>query len=356
MENDVYDNQSTRPGRVVYLDYLRVFAILAVIVIHVSAQNWYAVDMRSADWQIFNIYDSIARWAVPLFVMVSGSLFLGRRLEMEQIYFKYILRLATAFICWAGVYAIVAGGGKKQIILNTIAGGKDHMWFIPMMIGLYICIPIIQKITESEGITRYFLIISAVFSFLLPQIVTMVSDFGSELFKEVAWAFDADLVSMEFFFVRGYPFYFVLGYYLYHTRLDKKCRYIVYGFGALGFLLTILLTSLASIKMQEPTGRYYDYFALNVLLESVAVFIWFQYHRFEKTSINGIMEKLSKYSFGAYLVHFLIIQLLEQKVGVNTLSIQPIVSVPLISCIVFLASFSISFVLNHVPFLKRYIV
>ena len=59
-------------GMIHYLDCLRVVAIISVIIIHVSAQNWYTTDVSSFAWQFFNLTDSLVRWAVPLFVMISG--------------------------------------------------------------------------------------------------------------------------------------------------------------------------------------------------------------------------------------------------------------------------------------------
>lgn len=59
-------------GRIYYLDCLRVVAIISVIIIYVSAQNWYTTDVSSFAWQFFNLTDSLVRWAVPLFVMISG--------------------------------------------------------------------------------------------------------------------------------------------------------------------------------------------------------------------------------------------------------------------------------------------
>lgn len=49
-----------------------------------------------------------------------------------------------------------------------------------MIAGIYICLPIIKKISEDDKISNYFLIISFVFWFLLPQISQLVNDFGNE--------------------------------------------------------------------------------------------------------------------------------------------------------------------------------
>lgn len=61
--------------RITYLDYLKVFATFAVIILHVVAQNWYITDVNSFGWKTLNVYSSMVRWAVPVFVMISGSLF-----------------------------------------------------------------------------------------------------------------------------------------------------------------------------------------------------------------------------------------------------------------------------------------
>ena len=80
--------------RLPYLDYLRVMAAAAVIMIHVSAQNWDNVPVMSSDWIIFNLYNSLAQWAVPMFLMLSGALMLdpGKPFQIRTLYRKNILR------------------------------------------------------------------------------------------------------------------------------------------------------------------------------------------------------------------------------------------------------------------------
>ena len=71
-------------GRIHYLDCLRVVAIISVIIIHVSAQNWYTTDVSSFAWQFFNLTDSLVRWAVPLFCN-------DQRCRCPRISFKHSL-------------------------------------------------------------------------------------------------------------------------------------------------------------------------------------------------------------------------------------------------------------------------
>ena len=66
--------------RKTYCDYLRLIATFAAVVLHVAASNWYSTDVNGLEWQSFNFYDSVVRWGVPIFVMISGSLFLSREI------------------------------------------------------------------------------------------------------------------------------------------------------------------------------------------------------------------------------------------------------------------------------------
>ena len=71
--------QTKTNGRILYFDFLRIFATLSVMVLHVTAQNWHGTSVSSFEWQTFNFFNSIVRWGVPIFVMISGALFLNER-------------------------------------------------------------------------------------------------------------------------------------------------------------------------------------------------------------------------------------------------------------------------------------
>ena len=52
---------------------------------------------NSLEWKVFNFFESIVRWSVPIFVMISGSLFLGREIPLRKMYSKYIFRMVIFF-------------------------------------------------------------------------------------------------------------------------------------------------------------------------------------------------------------------------------------------------------------------
>ena len=134
--------------RKTYCDYLRLIATFAAVVLHVAASNWYSTDVNGLEWQSFNFYDSVVRWGVPIFVMISGSLFLSREISIRKIYSKYILRMVIAFLTWSIFYALMTPeyfengmlyGIKTHI--DAMVSGHYHMWFVLMIIGIYMCIP-----------------------------------------------------------------------------------------------------------------------------------------------------------------------------------------------------------------------
>ena len=344
-----------KTDRIIYFDYLRVAAIFAIIMVHVSAQNWNAVDVNSLKWQVFNCYDGLLRWGSSNFVMISGALFLSRNIPLNKIYSKYVLRLVIAFLVWSFIYSLFEKGPiVNRIVL--IVQGHYHMWFILMIIGLYICLPFISLFTQNNNRIRYYLLLWLIFAFLIPEVVLLVGDFGSETVKQIVNAANKSVAYMKMNLVIGYAGYFVLGYYLNNITLERKFRIVIYVLGLFGFLSTIGLSSIVSIKTQDYCSQYYSPFTVNVLLEVIAVYTWFKYRDYKRNRLNRFFQKLAKYSFGAYLIHPLIIEQLDKHLGLNTLSFNPAFSVICIGVFVFIVSFGISALLNQIPVVKKYLV
>lgn len=57
------------------MDLLRILASLMVVFIHVSAHNFINTPIKSIEWLSYDMYDSILRSAVPIFLMISGVFF-----------------------------------------------------------------------------------------------------------------------------------------------------------------------------------------------------------------------------------------------------------------------------------------
>lgn len=342
--------------RKIYFDFLRIFATFAVIILHVSAQNWHTTDINSFEWNIFNFYDSIVRWGVPIFVMISGALFLNKNQSIKKIYTKNILRIIIAFIFWSLIYTVLFSKGLsiKTMIINFFEG-YYHMWFLFMIVGLYMITPFVKKIIENELLIKYFIILSLIFCIIIPQAISIIS----VEFSYLGYLIQELVDKINLHMVLGYTLYYILGYYLDKININKKTFKLICFFGLIGFIATIILSILITKYTQEANILFYGNFTINVLLEAIFIFVIFKkyFEKIElKTRTKNVLYKLSKYSFGAYLVHIALINFLDTLLNLNTLTFNSFISVPVISIVVFFISFCISAIINHIPILNKYIV
>lgn len=349
---------ATQKTRTEYFDYLRVIATFFVVFAHVTCEVWYTTDIASVDWMILNIFDSSAKWAVAAFVMISGALFLGGNPTIKKIFTKNISRMLTAFLFWSVLYAIVDAifyGFEPLYFIMQIISGHYHMWFIFMITGVYLAIPFLKKISEDFDLTKYFLILFVVFAVAIPFFIDVLAVFSPSL----SITANALVSQMQYTFTLGYVGYFLAGYYYNKIELSKKATTIIYALGILGFVLTVVLTAWLSTVKQQPLDTFYQPFALNLFFMSIAVFL------FAKNHMNHIpasekqkkfVRDLSKYSFGVYLVHVLIIEIMDVVFHVDFMFTTPLISIPLISIFITVLSFVISYGISRIPVLKNYII
>ena len=91
--------------RNVSYDLLRICAAVMVVLLHIAASNWYSVSPDKAEWVAMNLYDSMARSAVPLFFMLSGAFFIEERYYIKRIVyekdspFRYNMGRVVIFVC-----------------------------------------------------------------------------------------------------------------------------------------------------------------------------------------------------------------------------------------------------------------
>ncbi len=351
--------------RIDYLNYLKVLATLGVIIIHLIGEFWVNTNTRSFGWNVANFFESLTRGSVPIFVMISGALFLSRDLSIEKLYKKYILRLVVAYVLWSAFYAVAFPVGKAivvdgfvpeyKVIISNFIGGWYHMWFIPMIIGLYMCVPLIRLIVKSERITGYFLVLSFIFTLALPWIVSLAEDFAGEIIFEHINLLNGLVSYMTMDHVRGYTFYFVLGHWINNASFNRQQRTWIYILGVFGFAVSLVLSSAVAWKTGIPSQTYYQYLSLNIALGAIAVFTLFKHMNFKNEKANYIVSKLSKYSFGAYLVHAFVISMFEIS-GITVASFNTLISVPVLTIVVAVISFAGSIALNKIPKLNSWIV
>lgn len=348
--------------RIISLDLMRIFASFCVIVIHVGMYN------QKAGWtndnlslMFANFYGILSRWAVPCFVMLSGMMFLNKQKEvpLKDLYFRYILRLFVSYIFWSVVYSIYnsfyvdAAGLKDQLmyIVNNIFSGEIHMWYVLMLIGLYVAMPVIKYVVNnaSEKILHYWIITMFIFSSVIP----FIADLGIPYISGVIAYFNKYI---DIQFLCGYTLYFVLGSYISQKKFSKKQNRLIHIMGLIGFIYSVLILLPGRYFFNLSIGAL-SYLYPNIIFMSLSVMLFFKdivskIKFSDKSKI--IIFQLSKLTYGIFLIHVLVLKVLY-SLGFN-LSICPIpVSMIIVSIVAFIISAIIVFLISKIPFISKYI-
>lgn len=345
-----------------YLDYLRVTMLFFVIMVHLTAQGWWQTDQRDYKWYVYDVYDGIVRIGVPVFVMISGTLFLSRDITIKRLYSKYIRRIVVSFLVWNAFYQILPcvhfdNGIRIDCNWVNVIRGEDHLWFLYMILGLYVAQPFFRRIAADRHILKYFLIASFIYSFLIPAIINCIRTVCSsdEMIQSLLDAVNyAIFTRINLSITLGYALYFMLGYYFDNIELSKWQRIIIYIFGIVGVFCTISFrisdkSCLAFIIVSSLSLDLYAVFQV------LAIFTWYKYRRYNNEKLNVFANKLSNYCMGGYLIH-IFIQRKILKYTLDVLLMNPIVMLPVLGIVILTVSLAVSCVLNHIPFVKKYCV
>jgi surface polysaccharide O-acyltransferase-like enzyme len=87
-----------------WIDSAKLFAIFAVVILHSAASVLTHSEFNTYDWWIANMIDASVRWAVPVFVMITGILLINGSTEYISNFKKISFRLLLPFGCWLVVY------------------------------------------------------------------------------------------------------------------------------------------------------------------------------------------------------------------------------------------------------------
>lgn len=334
--------------REIELDLLRILAMLAVIVVHIGAGETYILSHTDINWKILTFFGAVMTWQIPCFVMVSGRFFLDpeRTVTVKRI-FNAIIRLCIAFVVWDliyQIYYIISGSYSdlnwKGIIMQAVEG-PYHFWYIYMMIGVYLLIPFLRRITENKTLMEVFILLFLVFEFL--------TNYGPVL-PVIGTTIDEVLGYASFHFTLGYTGYFVAGYYFHKFSVSKRLEIILYIFGIIFLFGTGGLCSFTSIN--DSIGfNITSYLLPNVAIESFAIYTFFVKRVSKwnfKPFVKYAIEKISNYSSGIYYVHALSLMLIKWC-GFSPIILSPFIMVPIMTLLVVIISGIVVWLIRKIP-------
>ena len=343
-----------KQDNLLWIDSLRVLATLSVIFLHVVNQILYQYgNISNFDWWVGNIYDSSVRFCVPIFLMISGALILSKTYESIGVYLKKrVLRILFPFLFWSMIYIAKDAFFKfhhgeyttitellKFILIQLKDGASIHLWYIYLIIGLYLFFPVIGKwINKSnKHEIEYFIGI---------WLITIFA--GLPFIREI-------IPNIDITYFSGYIGFPILGYYL-----NQKTTFNFDGKKIICILLIltgILITIVGTFFITKHNGEFYEglyeYLSPNVILVSGGIFLLFKNFVKFTTRTSSVILFFSKYSYGTYLIHILVLWGFS-IFGFSYSFINPIIGVPIMSILCFLISTLIIWGVNKLP-LGKYI-
>lgn len=167
------------------------------------------------------------------------------------------------------------------------------------MFSVYLCIPILSCIPEKyrKRIFGYAILVYFVLEALAPLVCNLMHIEFNEGFEMPA--------------VGGYLIYTLLGYWIDNYELSKKWRCVIYAAALGGFLLMLVGTQILSLKNGTVDTTFKEYRNVPCILYSTGIFLFFKNIKNEKAL--GCLAKLtapfSSLTFGIYLVHFYLVQM-----------------------------------------------
>lgn len=358
VNNNKKENRTSPESREINMDLLRIAACLMVVILHASAQNWHVTEVNSGAWKVFNLYDTAVRSCVPLFIMLSGKLFLGKKdISISKLYQKNIWKLIVIYFFWSLLYALDTVGianvfdakGLWSVFEHTI-DAKYHLWYLPSLISIYFLLPILWGGVHCQKgrFLKYMCIMFFCFGVIRKSILIFIPDNTqlNILFGDFTYA------------LNGLCGYFVMGYALdkYKNKFTKvRIRYLIILYTII-VLISAKIGECNAVSLGEPNDLLYGHFALPVFLEAMIIFIIFLKlpEHIESALLRKMIRRISKYTLFIYLVHVFVLEHIKIWIGLTTCSFNAWISVPIIAVLVFCISLILAAVFDKVPFFKKW--
>lgn len=316
-------------------DFIKAIAIFGVVVIHSTVEPYSLIPFNDTiAWITVDMYSSLARFAVPLFVMVSGVLLLDPSKAEEPVWAffkKRFWRIIPAFVFWTTVYFIWRFYVNKEmltgqnIIQDIFTGPYYHFWFIYMLVGIYLFTPVLRVFIKyaKRSTVYYFALVAVITSAIIPLLKLCTN-------VDLNWAL---------FLPTGWLGYYLLGYLLKDFR-PKMFLPI------LGFIIGTVTTAVGTYVVTANSGGqlnefFHDNLGFSIALSSISVFLVLNRISVRSIQIKGLVKAVAVNSLSIYLMHLLVLETIERgHLGFKFSStfVNPAIEIPIISIATFIVT------------------
>ncbi|MGD6852338.1 MAG: acyltransferase [Candidatus Bathyarchaeia archaeon] len=345
------------------VDVIRAVAITLVILLH--SQNDLTIQQMNAfeqiRWTTVDVYQSIGRIGVPLFLMLTGVLLLqpSQYNEPLKVFFKKRWdRIGLPVIFWGLVYFVWVFGVQQQpltanaIVQGVLTGPYYQFWYIYLLIGLYLLTPLIRVLMAhaSRNIIKYALILWFASASIMP-LIHLVTPFY----------IDDNLLTFT-----GYAGYFILGAFLLTVKTTRRrLLWLLFGLG-------VALTAINTYAIAATVGGtkmffFQQYLSPTLILSAASLFLLLitlqtpsavtaTVEDQKPSKTRKLITLISQNTLPLFLFHVIVLEAIQNGylgLAINGNVINSVIGVPLMTVIVLFLSLGIILALKQIPGFKK---
>ena len=331
--------------RILWIDLLRITGIIGVMLMHIvgNTKNTFGNLQEQAN-NIYSFICIIAEYAVPLFIMISGAMFLRKGIiSYKEMFNKYIKKIIISLIFFGTIMIIIEEFYTtktintsiiKTIIIKLLTGDLwAHMWYLYLIIGLYLITPVLTRITNNIEKKEFTIFLTILF--ILTIILNTINNY-----LNIIIIFNSISIS-------GYIFYYFYGYYLYKYDISKKYKIITYLLSFLSFICILFI-----VKNKPDTLLEYTSFIPFII--SSSIFISLKNNQFNKCT--KLITSIGTHSYGIYIIHQFYINIIYKFIKLKYIIYHPYIGIILYFIVIFTCSYLTIFILKKFKIIDKYLL
>lgn len=326
-----------------FIDYLRIVSCIGVILIHTCYIGYQTQHMPyevlAQKRVIYMLINNIALFAVPVFLMISGYLFLdpNREIPLKKMYGKYVLRITLCIGIYGIPFSLMENVFDTRTLsvttvikaIEDVLRGKTwaHMWYLYTIVGIYLMTPLIKYLIRHMH--RYIVHASIGVLFLYSMTGKSIPFVGIGLL------------------------YYLIGWQLCTIELKKGMKIILYiaGIGAMGVNLSYSLYSF--YRNGQEVCKLADYDTWTTFFTALALFVAFNNIQGMQRPLHKGLQSLADCSFGIYLIHPVFINLTYKFLKLYPIGYSEWLSIPVFAGAFFFMSWGAVLIIKKIPYIGK---
>lgn len=350
-------NPNNTSARVYFYDFLRILACFLVIVNH-TIGSVFIKHFPSPSSYLSLIYFFTCKIAVPIFLMLTGALLLNRQESLKTLFTKRILRMVIALFVFSFIVYLMpfvkrldfTGFNPAAFLVNTLKEPiKSAYWYLYMLIGLLLCLPLLRKMIAGFEIKDYIY-----YFILLIAFVGIIQAAGRHLkIPMISGYFAIPLIATPL----GYAIFgHFAGNIIGKETITKKMIVWAWVVFIVGTALSVALT----VAEYNRNGKFLltldNYSSALIMLPSAAIFLMARYYVPKikiSPSAGKVITSVSMTTFGIYMMHIILIDLTSPLLKWLNSNINDLFAVVIYEIFIFVLSYGATKVLQQIPYIKK---